>query len=95
MPASKGSALLKKWRKNNGDLSQDGLAELLRSHDPDARASQAAVSNWEKGVQDPPARAVVLLARLTKGEVPAASWFDPPDPEPANDAVADKHRKVA
>lgn len=80
MAASKGSALLTKWRKN-GNLSQLGLAELLLERDEKVRASQASVSNWEAGLLDPPARVVVLLEALTDGAVTAASWFEAPESE--------------
>ena len=94
MAASKGSALLAKWRSKNGKLSQLALAELLQERDEKVRASQASVSNWETGLLDPPARVVVLLESLTDGFVTAASWFKPDDEVPT-DAVESTPNEAA
>ena len=86
MPASKGSALLAEWRRSE-KISQLGLAERMLGEDPKVRASQASVSNWEHGLLDPPARAVVLLESITGGAVYARSWFEPAAESPSPEAA--------
>ena len=66
-----GAALLKAWRKANGEISQRELAEKM------ADLRQPSIAQWETEGPNPVrpslTRALELQA-LTKGEVPATSW---------------------
>jgi len=71
---SRGSQLLEEWQ---GAATQQQAADLLNL-DP------ASYSRFINGVRKPSGDLPFTIERVTKGHVPAESWYDPPLKEAAS-----------
>lgn len=65
---SRGSQLLKTWQ---GAALSQGAADLLE-------LDEATYSRFIHGVRKPTAEVGFRIERLTDGQVPAKSWYEPP-----------------
>lgn len=85
------SVLLEHWMQRNGvsqlQFSRLVEAELHRDN-PDAKFTQGTVSRWLKRGVVPRPRMRVLVARITRGEVPAVAWFEETDDGPGANGKA-------
>lgn len=66
-----GPERLRGWLKRTG-THQTSLASTLG-------VSQSCVSDWVAGLKTPGTVSVLLIAKLTRGRVPATSWLSEGD----------------